>query len=360
MSPLALVLAAAAGAPGGVYHTPAPAAAPKAADYIPNETCPFLVKDGVADPLPFSSFSLRYATLLNIANPKPPNAAAAADRKAVLARLAARGSRPATPEQAAGIAAEQLRLGNLREALNALTPFTRTEPIDFRVMANYTHVFASQGDWENAGRFHGMVVSIRGGFPHNLPGIKPEQVPWLQSVEMRYYDKWLRIHQFRKPKPETEEPFPLFGEVKFVNDAGVYEPGKLAADEKKKLPADAMAVVQQLLLWSPEDTGLYWLLGELYAVDGQFEEAKRIFDICVDTRQYSNRKVLKDHRQALIETLAAQPKPAEEPPPDKTEGLPPKSTVYIILAVFIPVALVLVLFQLRVFRRKLARLFSRR
>jgi hypothetical protein len=272
--------------------------------------------------------------------------------------LAARGSRPTNPEQAAGIAAEYLRLGNPPAALNALTPFTRTEPIDFRVMANYTHVFASQGDWENAGRFHGMIRA----FPRDLPGIKPEQIPWLQSVEMRYYDKWLRIHrihQVNKTKPETEEPFPLFGEVKFVNDAGVYEPGKLAADEKKKLPADAMAVVQQLLLWSPEDTGLYWLLGELYAADGQFEEAKRIFDICVDTRQYSNRKVLKDHRQALIETLAAQPKPAEEPPPDKTEGLPPKTTVYIILGIFIPVAVVLVLFQLRVFRRKIARLFSR-
>src|SRR5207244_2486309 len=105
-----------------------------------------------------------------------------------------------------------------------------------------------------------------------------------------------------------------------------------------------------VLLWSPEDTGLYWLLGELYAAEGQFEEAKRIFDICVDTRQYSNRKVLKDHRQTLIETLAAQTKPAEEPPPDKTAGLPPRSTVYVILGIFVPIALVLVLFQLRVFR----------
>src|SRR4029079_19734309 len=108
--------------------------------------------------------------------------------------------------------------------------------------------------------------------------------------------------------------------------------------------------------WSPEDTGLYWLLGELYAVDGQLEEAKTIFDRCVDTRQYSNRKVLKEHRQALIETVAAQAEPPE-PPPDPQGGLPERSTVYLILAVFIPVGVLLLGIQLVVFRRKLARLF---
>src|SRR5262249_23670340 len=133
---------------------------------------------------------------------------------------------------------------------------------------------------------------------------------------------------------------------------------KVTADEKKKLPPDAIAVVQLLLLWSPEDTGLYWLLGELYAADGQLEEAKMIFDRCVDARQYSNRKVLKDHRQALIETLAARTKPAEQQA-DPNAGLPDRSTVYIILAIFIPATVLLLLFQVRIYRRKLARLVRR-
>src|SRR4029079_19683820 len=86
----------------------------------------------------------------------------------------------------------------------------------------------------------------------------------------------------RKPNPETEEPFRLFGDVKFVNVAGAYEPGNLGPTERQKLPKDAVAIVQHLLLWAPGDTSLYWLLGELYAADGQLEDAKLRFDPRVD------------------------------------------------------------------------------
>jgi hypothetical protein len=358
VTPLGLLLVAAA-APGGVYHTPAPAGAPPVKSYLPNETCPFVIRpDGTAEPL--ADFDLRFGALGNVANPNSKGEALK-DRQAIQARLAARGSRPATPEQAAGIAADQMRLGNDTAALNVLTPFARQDPADFRVLVNYAHVFALRGDWDTAMRFHGPALLGRPGFPRELPGIKPEQLAWLQTVEKRYYTKWLAIHSVltaRKPNPETEEPFPLFGDVKFLNESGVYEPGKLSVTERAKLPKDAVAVVQQLLLWAPGDTGLYWLLGELYAADGQLDDAKLIFDRCVDARSFSNRKVLKDHRTTLIETLAAQAKPAEPTPPPADDGLPPKRTVYYILAVFVPVAVLLVLFQARVYLRRLARRLS--
>jgi hypothetical protein len=344
--------------PGGVYHTPAPPGAPPLKSYLPNETCPFTIRpDGAAEPL--GDFDLRFGALGNVVNPNAKGEALK-DRQAVQARLAARGSRPTTPEQAAGIAAEQIRLGKDTDALNALAPFARQDPADFRVLVNYAHVFALRGDWDAAARFHEQAVLGRPGFPRELPGVKPEQLPWLQTVEKRYYTKWLAIHKSqttRKPNPETEEPFPLFGDVKFVNESGVYEPGKLATVERAKLPKDAVAIVQQLLLWAPGDTGLYWLLGELAAADGNLDDAKLIFDRCVDARSFSNRKVLKDHRTALIETLAA-PKPAEAPAPPADNGLPPKQTVYLILGVFLPVAALLAFIQLRIYRRRLARRLS--
>jgi hypothetical protein len=51
--------------------------------------------------------------------------------------------------------------------------------------------------------------------------------------------------------------------IRFVNDEGAFEPGRLAAAERSKLPADALEIVEQLNLWMPEDARLYWLLGEV-------------------------------------------------------------------------------------------------
>src|SRR5262249_39564363 len=122
----------------------------------------------------------------------------------------------------------------------------------------------------------------------------------------------------RNKAVETEEPLPLFplpgeGEsrppVRFVNDKGEYQPGVIAASEKAKLPPDAIATVQQLLLWVPTDTRLLWLLGELYAANGDLEAALKILDTCTWGRQYGNRKVLAAHRHAVMEAAKARPTP---------------------------------------------------
>ncbi|HEX3315654.1 MAG TPA: hypothetical protein VHR72_12215 [Gemmataceae bacterium] len=74
--------------------------------------------------------------------------------------------------------------------------------------------------------------------------------------------------------------------IRFVNDQGKFEPGKVSKAELMKLPANARDIVQQLLLWLPEDRRLYWLLGEIYNADGTKEgmiAADRIFDELVFT-----------------------------------------------------------------------------
>jgi hypothetical protein len=52
--------------------------------------------------------------------------------------------------------------------------------------------------------------------------------------------------------------------VKFLNESGQFEAGRIAPAERAKLPPRALAIVQQLVVWLPEDRRLYWLLGELY------------------------------------------------------------------------------------------------
>ena len=79
-------------------------------------------------------------------------------------------------------------------------------------------------------------------------------------------------------------------------------------------PADAAAVVQQLLLWAPWDTPLYWLLAEVYADAGRTREAATILDRIVESRQYSNRAKLMARRAELTAAVAKLPPEKEDEP----------------------------------------------
>ena len=91
--------------------------------------------------------------------------------------------------------------------------------------------------------------------------------------------------------------------VRFVGGNGEYAAGSIAESEKKKLPADALAIVQQLVLWHPQDARLYWLLGELYNADGDIDTAAKILDHCSFNMGYSNPTLLR-HRQVLQQAAA--------------------------------------------------------
>ena len=67
----------------------------------------------------------------------------------------------------------------------------------------------------------------------------------------------------REPSSREESLDNLFPRVRFVGPSGEYEPGLLAADQWTNLPADALTIVSQLVLWYPHDNRLYWLFAEL-------------------------------------------------------------------------------------------------
>jgi tetratricopeptide (TPR) repeat protein len=74
------------------------------------------------------------------------------------------------------------------------------------------------------------------------------------------------------PLPKGQNPL-LF----FSGENGTFEPGKITAANKAKLPPDAIKIVQQLLVWTPDDLRLFWLLGELLNAQGDVESAKIVF-----------------------------------------------------------------------------------
>jgi hypothetical protein len=345
--------------------------------YTPDEPVPFPVADGMAAELPFGPefegpFALAFGKLLNDADPRPEAVRGSKnpDRPVVLARIDALKRKPnRSPDEVAALSAAYLRAGDPAGAVNLLAPLSRSRSPDFRVLANLAHAHAARGEWEDAVRWH-ELAAFEVGVPDDLPGATPEQRKWLQKVERQYYAKWLQIHRQRaaaKLPPEREEVFPLFP-VKFVSEAGKYEPGKLAAAEKAKLPPDAVAVVQQLILWAPWDTALYWLLAELYAADGRVRPADVIFFQCANSRQYSNRPLLMEHRHAvgLAADRARRAAPVEAPLFDDGPPEPPKREERDLLAalhlsagqliavgaVFAAVVLAMLALQVRVIRRR--------
>src|SRR5262249_19700703 len=127
---------------------------------------------------------------------------------------------------------------------------------------------------------------------------------------------------------------------------GEYEPGKLAAAEREKLPKDAVAQVQQLVIWLPHDTRLYWLYGELLNAEGDVKAARDVFAECVDTRRY-NAKALLEHRQIL--NSAAEETTADDA---KVSWLPEQWQLYLVGGAAAGLVLALVYFQVRELRRR--------
>src|SRR5207249_11499746 len=121
-----------------------------------------------------------------------------------------------------------------------------------------------------------------------------------------YQLKLVRLRQ-RQPR-DAQELDDLFG-VRFVGEGNQYEPGKLAAAQRKQLPSDAAAIVQQLALWLPADGRLLWQLGELANAHGDVRTAAAILDGCVTEFGLGVPELRRRRQQmrAAADALAQQP-----------------------------------------------------
>jgi tetratricopeptide (TPR) repeat protein len=278
-------------------------------------TGPSPTPDGV-EVLPFSYFRQDVLPdLLQIAVEQPESAPRRRylDRRDELQRKARAGRLSA--EDTVNLSECLIRLRQPDKAIELLFPASRQERSNFMLLANLGTAYQLTGELRRAEDY---LEHARDSVLKEWPGLSAERLAWFARAE-RFHHQLVRLRNRealragggRLPPPETVDD--LFG-VTFVGDDGTYVAGRIAAAELEKLPPDAVAVVQQLLIWLPDDHRLYWLLGELYNARGDLAAAANVFQDLQWSRRF-DAPALREHRQVVLEALAAQ-KPAGGGLPD--------------------------------------------
>ncbi len=202
--------------------------------------------------------------------------------------------------------------GSVNQALDILNELARRPSRENGFLIFSTFADALQLQNQRRDSFLKELEALGHGFPTKLLGLNSKQLAWYERFERDYHVRFLshRMRQDEGPKNSHGllELDPLFraketGEpVRCVGDSGQWKPGTIAAAEKAKLPADAIAILQQLLLWYPSDDRLVWQLAELYNALGDLPAADRLFDMCVK-EMYTKSQEARDHRTQLKERI---------------------------------------------------------
>jgi tetratricopeptide (TPR) repeat protein len=162
--------------------------------------------------------------------------------------------------------------------------------------------------WEDLGKDQQLKLTL-------LLGWNESHYKWYRRAET-YYRKLLRLRLRealagqggKAPEEGLDNLFDDGGSpprpVRFVGESGQYEAGKLAAAEQAKLPKDAVLLMEQLLVWMPDDVRLYWLLGELYNARGDTAFALEIFSEIVN--KGGRFPELREHRRVLQSQVRQQ------------------------------------------------------
>ena len=194
--------------------------------------------------------------------PVPPMRDGYAD--AVLKLEALGKSRALTADESADLGALSIRLGQPQKAVNGLRVAARQNPDHFRLAANLGTAWQLSGDLTQAAL--ALEEAVR---------LAPAAFKEAESLHLKLARE--RTSDGKRPALLLDN---LFG-VNYVGETGKPEPGTIAASEKKKLPANAVALVQQLALWLPNDGRLLWQLGELANAFGDVRTAANLLDGCV-------------------------------------------------------------------------------
>ncbi len=318
--------------------------------FSPNEPCPFEISpDGTAKPLPLNVFKLflndRFAALQPTSPDLQPGTVNTPTFKgSVLQRLRAAPAAPSRAEMV-GLSADLLRAGRAGDVIELLKPTLRDRTLDYRLLAHLSLAHATLGDWDLALLRHANAVGD-GEAPTELSGTKPEPLKWMLKVDRTYTRPWLKAAQ-RDANPATKTT----------------DPDLLPLFNMDALPADAVAIVQQMVLWSPRDNNLLWLLGAVHLAKGQTESAFDILEQCRE-RKMTWPKFRVDHAKAEALYRALPKPPADEflvPTVEIVEDEVPKRGLFAVvdptqfalaLGGFSVVLIGLFTLQLRKWRRK--------
>jgi hypothetical protein len=235
-------------------------------------------------PSQWRGFLLDQRTLRNIAVAETPKTPAGPARVRYLEEKAKleKKTEKLSADELADLGALHIRLGEIAQAVPLLRKAHQDHPNHFRIAAHLGTAWHLQGDLHQAAIC--LQQSVR---------LAPGKYQKVEEAHLKLVQQRLRE---AKGADKLDD---LFG-VRYVGDKADYEPGKMSAAEKKKLPAHAPATAQYLSLSLPADGRLLWQLAELANAFGDVKTAASMMDGCV-TAFNMNNKELRAHRHLLRE-----------------------------------------------------------
>jgi hypothetical protein len=197
-----------------------------------------------------------------------------------------------TLEHKLNYSAVLIRRGKAYEATQILLPLSREHPKNFLVWSQLGTAKFLSGNPELGADAADCIRMARDLWPTDMEKLDQSEERMLRTSSLgtaidlvrfaeveKYLERLIRSRQkaeryakAKKPLPEGIDPIFIDEEskaetkppVKFVNENGKFEAGRIVKAEKEKLPDYAIDIVQQLLYWMPHDDRLMWLLGEVY------------------------------------------------------------------------------------------------
>jgi hypothetical protein len=180
-----------------------------------------------------------------------------------------------------------IRRGRAFEAARFLGPVYESDQNNFLLMAQYASASFLSGDREAELQAPRLQKKALEKWPARWSDLTKEQQAFLGPFGFRHqfdFDHYRRCEvlferlinsrlkekkELAKKKPVEEAVDPIFvnekGEpIRFVNEKGDYEAGRIAPADMTALPRDAVEAVEQLLIWMPGDERLLWLLAETF------------------------------------------------------------------------------------------------
>ncbi len=191
-----------------------------------------------------------------------------------------------TLEQKLNWSAVLIRRGKADQAMQLLAPLTKEQDKNFVVLSQYAmaRFLMNNPDFTpEAPDFMKQALEL---WPQRWTDVDDEQRKFLESIgwEETAFERYRRYETYverlmrnrvredlkRKKKLPLEEAVdPIFLDanakaIRFVNDQGAFAAGRIAPADQEQMPRDSVEVVEQLLIWMPNDQRLFWLLGEVF------------------------------------------------------------------------------------------------
>lgn len=291
-------------------------------------------------------------------------------RYVLQAELAGRGvPRDLTVEQSINLSTVLMRRRRPDEAVALLRPLAAVHRDHFLLQANLATAYQLSGQVERA---RAALEQALAAMPSSWEKLPPEkqkelvQLGWEENIYRHFRDaekhhlKLLMLRERESRLRDSGDKLDdLFG-VKYMGESGAWAVGAMDPAEKKKLPYNAVDIVEQLVSWMPYDDRLYWQLGELMNAQGNVKAARIIFDQLVVDRQYRAEEV-RERRRKLLDTPIADESGTSAlsgdifaPSPTKLDDSPPLVWRPLLVSFGIGVlAAIFAQWQIRELRRRL-------